>query len=300
MTQAAIAGVVILGSVLGGEALGNACRDVTSEDKSRLAAYVTKKYEVPQQAKLRVEEVQPIDDLCNRKLVFTGDGALGPFRLTLYASPDLRFLSRELFDTAIDPRRERREAAQKMMAELLDGEFAARGSAHAPVTMVVFSDFECPYCKRLKEMVDDEPLLKSGTEVRLVFRHMPMSQHPWAQQAAEAAACAQFQSPDVFWEFHDKLFEKQETITAINATRRVSELARTTPGLDAGRFEECMKRQMSFGAVVRDRELGNRLGVVATPTVFLNGAQIPSLHSSAQLHKYLVNKLNETKEEVSQ
>ena len=106
MTRALITGVVIgLGTQLLGATHGAACRDVSSEEKSRLAAYVVKKYQAPEQAKLRVEEVQPIDDLCNRKLVFAGDGALGTFRLTLYASPDLRFLSRELFDTYTDPER---------------------------------------------------------------------------------------------------------------------------------------------------------------------------------------------------
>src|ERR1700690_2572050 len=95
MTRALITGVVIgLGIQLLGATHGSACRDISSEEKSRLSAYVVKKYQVPEQAKLRVEEVQPIDDLCNRKLVFAGDGALGAFRLTLYASPDLRFLTK--------------------------------------------------------------------------------------------------------------------------------------------------------------------------------------------------------------
>jgi protein-disulfide isomerase len=288
-----------LGSALLGATHSAACRDVTSDEKSRLAAYVIKKYQVPEQAKLRVEEVLPFDDLCNRRLVFSGDGALGTFRLRLYASPDLRFLSRELFDTSIDPDRERRQAAQKAMGQLLEGEYAARGPANAPVTMVVFSDFECPYCKKLKEIIDAEPLLKQDGSVRLIFRHMPMSQHPWAQQAAEAAACAQFQSSDVFWAFHDKLFDNQETITAADATKRISELAGTVPGLDAQRFQECMKRQMPFGAVIRDREMGKRLGVVATPTVFLNGEQLPGVRNAAELHRFLTDALKANREESS-
>ena len=295
MTRALITGVVIgLGTQLLGATHGAACRDVSSEEKSRLAAYVVKKYQAPEQAKLRVEEVQPIDDLCNRKLVFAGDGALGTFRLTLYASPDLRFLSRELFDTYTDPERERREAAQKAMGELLEGEYAARGPASAPVTMVVFSDFECPYCKKLKELIDAEPLLKSGDKVRLVFRHMPMSQHRWAQQAAEAAACAEFQGAEVFWAFHNLVFDNQVSIKPADASGQISALAEGVPGLDMRSFRACLKQDMSLGVVVRDREMGRRLGVVATPAVFLNGIQVPAIRNSRELHEYIYGALKES------
>ena len=186
------------------------------------------------------------------------------------------------------------------MGLLLEGEYAARGPTNAPVTMVVFSDFECPYCKKLKELISEEPLLKSGDKVRLVFRHMPMSQHPWAQQAAEAAACAQFQSPDAFWALHDRLFENQRTITSADAPEQIKELAAGVPRLDMERFQDCLNRQMSLGTVVRDRETGKRVGVVATPTVFLNGTQIPGVRSGAELHKYLSDALRENREEPSQ
>jgi protein-disulfide isomerase len=92
------------------------------------------------------------------------------------------------------------------MSQLLDGEYAALGPATAPVTVVVFSDFECPYCKKLRALLAAEPLITGG-KVRLVFRHMPMQSHKWAQKAAEAAVCAQLQNGDAFWHLHDSLFE---------------------------------------------------------------------------------------------
>jgi hypothetical protein len=144
------------------------------------------------------------------------------------------------------------------MGQLMEGEYAARGTPNAPVTMVLFSDFQCPYCKRMKELIDAEPLLKPGGSVRLVFRHMPMAQHAWAQHAAEAAACAEFQGPTVFWALHDRLFESQDTITAADAEKRINDLATGVPGVDVRGFQECLKRQMSLGTVVRDTEMGNR------------------------------------------
>jgi protein-disulfide isomerase len=105
------------------------------------------------------------------------------------------------------------------MGQLLEGEYAARGPANAPVTMVVFSDFECPYCKKMKLLIDAEPLRNSGDSVRLVFRHMPMPQHGWAQHAAEAATCAEFQSAGAFWALRDRLFDNQQTITPADASK---------------------------------------------------------------------------------
>jgi len=300
MTRTLITSIIIaLGGPLLGATHSGVCRNVNNAEKSRLAGYVVRKYQVPEQANLRVEAVEPIDGFCNRRVVFVGDGALGPFRLTLYASPDLRFLSRELFDSYSDPERERREAAKKAMGELLEGEYAARGPASAPVTMVVFSDFECPYCKKMKALIDAEPLLKSGENVRLVFRHMPMPQHRWAQQAAEAAACAEFQGPGAFWALHDRLFDNQEAITAVDASRRINDLAAEVPGLAMESFRDCLKRQMSLGAVVRDREMGRRVGVVATPTVFLNGKQIPGIRNGVELHKYLLDASKQNSEAPS-
>jgi protein-disulfide isomerase len=209
-----------------------------------------------------------------------------------------------LFDTYLDPERERREAAKNAMGQLLEGEYAARGPADAPVTMVVFSDFECPYCRKMKALIDTEPLLKSGDSVRLVFRHMPMPQHRWAQEAAEAAACAQFQSSDAFWALHDRLFDNQETITSADAAKQIEQLAAGVPNLDMKHFQECVNRQLSLGAVVRDREMGKRVSVVATPAVFLNGVQIPGVRSGAELHRYLSDALSDAlkdkREQLSQ
>ena len=239
---------------------GEACPGAQPGEAARVAAYVAKKYHVPAEARLRVERVEPVGDACYHKVTFRGDGALGAYQLILYASPDFRFLSSDVLDTRRDPWEEEREAARKAMAELLEGEYAARGSVDAPVTVVVFSDFQCPYCKRLEGLLEAEPMLKPGGEARLVFRHMPLAQHDWAMKAAEAAACAGFQNARAFWAMHDALFAEQGEMTAANVDGKVREIAAGLPGLDVATFGMCMERQMSLGAVIRERELGTRLG----------------------------------------
>jgi protein-disulfide isomerase len=269
--------------------------DLTAKQKARLVNYVSERYHVPAKAKLRIEESQQVRDTCYRKLVFRGDGALGPYRLTLYASPDLRFLSNDIFDSLLDPVRESQENAKLAMGKLLEGEYAARGPSDAAVTLVVFSDFQCPFCQKMAALFAEEPLLKSGDQVRLVFRHMPLSIHDWAQPAAEAAACAQFQNAGAFWAFHDKYFANQPSITAANIKAKTDEFAATIPGLDLKQFKTCMDRQMSLGAVIRDRDLGTRVGITGTPTLFLNGERLNGIRSAAELHSALASAVERTK-----
>jgi protein-disulfide isomerase len=269
------------------------CRELSSAEGVRLAHYVGQKYHVPQHAALRMESREEIGTTCYRKLVFKGDGALGPYQLTLYASPDLRFLSSDMLDSLVDPEREERAQAEKLMGQLLEGEYAAVGPSTAPVTVVVFSDFQCPYCKKLRALLAAEPLLASDGRVRLVFRHMPMARHEWAQKAAEAAACAQLQNGDAFWRLHDALFENQQGITGDNVGQKVDDLAAHVEALNIRDFRECLRRQTSLGMVLRDQQLGTRAGVKGTPTLFINGEPMAGLPDAAELHRRLMEALSE-------
>jgi protein-disulfide isomerase len=178
------------------------------------------------------------------------------------------------------------------MSQLLNGEYAALGPATAPVTVVVFSDFECPYCKKLRAVLAAEPLLTAG-KVRLVFRHMPMQSHKWAQKAAEAAACAQLQNGDAFWRLHDSLFETQDKITPDNVAQKADDLAAQIEPLNIQQFRDCLRRQTSLGMVLRDRQIGTSVGVKATPTMFINGEPLTGLPDAAELHRRLAEAAEE-------
>ncbi len=144
-----------------------------------------------------------------------------------------------------------------------EGAFA-QGPKDAPVTIVEFSDFQCPYCSRvigtLKEVVRLYP-----QQVRLAFRDFPIaSLHPKAQKAAEAARCAGEQGK--FWEYHDILFESQAQATTADFKRFAGQLK-----LDAGRFAACLDSGKHAAAVAADVQEGTRLGITGTPTFFING-----------------------------
>lgn len=142
--------------------------------------------------------------------------------------------------------------------------FPSRGAADAPVTIVEFGDFECPFCGNLFPTME-RVLEIYSEEVRIVFRHFPLrSVHPRAQQAAEAAMCADDQGR--FWEYHDSLFGNQRALEVPDLKRRAVEL-----GLDTITFNTCLDSGRKFDFVERGLEQARSLGVSGTPTLFING-----------------------------
>jgi protein-disulfide isomerase len=145
----------------------------------------------------------------------------------------------------------------------LRGDEESFGQESAALTVVEYSDFQCPFCKRaapdLRKLVDSYP-----DDVRLVWRHFPLPGHPDAQVAAEAAACAGEQQS--FWEYHDKLFANQESLGSSELRQYAEQI-----GLDVSRFDECTNSHRSQPMVAEDISGGAALGVSATPAVFVNG-----------------------------
>ncbi|MBI2882352.1 MAG: thioredoxin domain-containing protein [Candidatus Methylomirabilis oxyfera] len=144
-----------------------------------------------------------------------------------------------------------------------EGAFA-QGPKDAPVTIVEFSDFQCPYCSRvvgtLKEVVRLYP-----KQVRLAFRDFPIAGlHPKAQKAAEAARCAGDQGK--FWEYHDRLFESQAHAEISDFKQFAEQLK-----LDGNSFAACLDSGKYAAAIQADVQEGARLGITGTPTFFING-----------------------------
>jgi protein-disulfide isomerase len=204
----------------------------------------------------------------------------------MYLSPDQRFLTSELMDTTIDPVQQARKDAEMAMAGLAQNHGSSKGSDHAPVTIVEFSDFECPYCRRFAGLLD-EVLPQESDAVRVVFHHMPLSMHPWARTAAEGAACAQLQTNGAFWALHDQMFHHQAEITAVNVKDKLLEYARQVKGLDLMNFQDCLDNQLSLGLVLKDVNLASANNINSTPTLFVNGSRIPGVKDSADLRRII-------------
>ena len=150
-----------------------------------------------------------------------------------------------------------------------------RGNPAAPITIVEFSDFQCPYCSRGAATVN-QILEKNPNQVKFVYKHFPLGFHPWAKPAAIAANCAAKQKEDAFWALHDGFFANQKTL---NPGNLVSESKRYLKGadLDLATWEKCASDPASQAylaearAVEKDMEFGKSLGVSGTPGFFVNG-----------------------------
>ena len=140
----------------------------------------------------------------------------------------------------------------------------ARGGVEAPVTVVEYGDFECPFCGEAYRIVRQLER-RYGDRVRFVFRHYPLPDvHPYAQRAAEAAEAAAAQGK--FWEMHNYLFEHQPSLAVSDLLRSAAALS-----LDVDRIRTELEGRVSRDRVLADIASGRQSGVSGTPTFFVNG-----------------------------
>ena len=153
---------------------------------------------------------------------------------------------------------------------------ASRGAPNAPVTIQIFSDFQCPFCSRATDTIDQVLQMYSG-RVRVVFRHYPLPFHNWAREAAQASIEVQRQAGDAgFWQFHDLVFENQREIgSASSARAQLVRLAAQVPGVDGRRVELALASGEHDAAVQADMDAIDHAGAqIGTPSFFINGRLI--------------------------
>ncbi len=206
-----------------------------------------------------------------------------------YLSRDGKYLVRgEVSDLSKDPLAETRALLQVKDAPSL-------GDSKAPVTLVEFSDFECPVCRSLHDVL--RGMLPNYPQVRVVFKDFPLeSLHPWARTAALGGHCAYEQNPSAFWKVYDLIYDQQELISASNAWTKMTDFAGQA-GLNADAFRACMASPAAGAAIEASKANGQRLEVGSTPTVFVNGRRMvgADAHLLEQYIQYELAQLESTK-----
>ena len=148
------------------------------------------------------------------------------------------------------------------------------GPANAKVTIVVFSDFECPYCREFAKTLRTKVPQKYPNDVRVIFEAFPIdSIHPWAVAAAEAAHCIADENPEAFWAFHDWIFEHQGEVTPQNLKDKTLAFAQTK-NLPAAPLSACLDHHSTAAAVTASLQAGRALQIQQTPTLFVNGRMV--------------------------
>ncbi len=178
--------------------------------------------------------------------------------------------SQERLGKFIDELKAKHKTTVALKAPVIDVATAGRpergGGAKAPVTIIEFSDYQCPFCKRAEDSVN-KVMQVYGDKIRLVYRDYPLPMHSMARPASEAAACANAQGK--FWEYHAKLFDNQTALQDDKLKQYAKDV-----GLDSAKFDDCLAKKPHKDAIDKDIADGNKVGVNGTPAFFINGRMI--------------------------
>jgi len=275
-------------------------KPITEADVRAAKAAELKSLEVDHQRNLHTVLESGLDDLINRSLIDAEAAARGVTHAEIVASvkapavtdaevdrfyednkaripkpktevlPQIRqYLEQEGQKAADDAFNAAMKAKYKVEVKLeplrveVDATGPADGPANAPVTLVEFSDFQCPFCGQLVPILTAVKA-KYGDKLRIVFRQYPLPSHPFAAKAAEAALCANEQGK--FWAMHDAMFKNQRALAVDDLKKSAAAL-----GLDAAKFNGCLDTGRTAATVKSDLLEGRAVGVDGTPTYFING-----------------------------
>ena len=191
---------------------------------------------------------------------------------------------REQFVGALRAKHQTRILMDVARVEVAEAGAPARGPAGAPVTIIEFSDFECPFCSRVVPSID-EAVKTYGDQLRVVFRQFPLNIHPRAQKAAEASLCANEQGK--FWQMHDLMFGEQKKLELADLKAKAGSL-----GVDQAKFDQCLDGGKYAAQISADLADGQKVGVTGTPAIFINGRAISGAVPFADLAKVIDDELS--------
>ncbi len=238
-------------------------------DKPQLEAYVRHLLAVIPEVQIKVDDPKPsaIPDMLKVGVHFTyGERSQDE---TFFVTKDGKHIVRGVvYDIAKNPFQDDLDKLKTDGAPMF-------GAAKAPITLVVFGDFECPVCKAEAQSLRDNLEKTFPTQARVFFKDFPLeSIHPWARPASIAGRCVYQQSQAAFWKYHDWIYEHQEEINPDNLKDKVLDFAKSTPELDSLQLGRCMDTKATNADIDASVAQGHALEVDATPTVFLNGRRL--------------------------
>jgi protein-disulfide isomerase len=247
------------------------CASLTNQEKSQLEAFVHAWYKLPNDQTITLVDASTVGSACYTKLSFRAS-APAPL-LTLYLTPDREHLVSALMDLAVDPIVTQRKRQKDLADKLGSGALLVSGEPLAQVKMVVFSDFQCPYCKKFAKVVDElTPEERAGLEI--IYRQLPLKIHSWASDAAELSTCVALQNNEAFWKLHGFLFTQQEELTKETLENKSFEFLSHETALDRDKVTACLTSNAFRPSLQADAGLAQDLGITSTPSVFVNGRKV--------------------------
>jgi protein-disulfide isomerase len=217
---------------------------------------------------LRVVDLAPAEVPGWNKGTLEVSAAGNTQNMSFLVSQDGRyFISGEVTDLTVDPLK-----ATMQKIDLKDE--PVRGPADAKVTIVEYSDFQCPFCVRGYQIFEEQVMPEYKDKVKFYFKNLPLkSIHPWAESAAIGAECAGQQSDEAFWKLYHSLFKNQRDINQDNLKEKLTQYAKDA-GIDEAKFTQCFDTKASQSLVDKDLEEAAAVGANSTPTFFINGRRL--------------------------
>jgi protein-disulfide isomerase len=239
---------------------------LTAQDTEKIGVYIRKAFNIPPNVAVVVQEGgdQQIPGMKSIKVQFTGER--GSQSQEAWISPDQKILVvGRVLDMTIDPYKEN-------LAKINLSNAPVKGAPDAKVTIVEYTDFQCPYCSRAHVTV--EQLLKDyDGRIKVAYKALPLNIHNWAEDSAVAAACVNDQNKEVFWKYASYFFQNQTTLTKDNLNAKIFEMAKTN-GLDEAELKTCIDSKKTLPQVQADVKEAQALGFQSTPSFVVNGRPV--------------------------
>jgi protein-disulfide isomerase len=252
-----------------GFAQGTQAPKKSALDKATLEAYVRHLYVMDSKVTLQVSDPKPSDLPGFVEVTVSASAGNAHQDFPFLVSKDgSRIVQGSFYDVSQNP-------FKKDLDKLKTDGAPNFGTQGAPVVLVAFSDFECPYCQKEAKVLRDNLSSTYPTQVHFYFKQFPLtSLHPWAKAAAMASRCIYGQKGDEFWKYHDWIFDHQNDITAENLKDKILAWAKDEKDLDSLKLTACIDNKSTEGEVDKDIADGRALGVDSTPTLFINGRRL--------------------------
>ncbi|MCS7023424.1 MAG: DsbA family protein [Bryobacteraceae bacterium] len=239
-------------------------------DKQTLADYLRHQFLLPATLEIQVSDPQPSEVAGLQRLeVALIDGSSTRQKADFLVSADgTKIIQGKVYDIRESP-----FASELRLLSKTEG-WARLGPEQAPVTVVVFSDFQCPYCKEQARLLRQNLSGTLGQKVRLYFRDFPLEQiHPWARTAALIGQCIKRAGDAQFWQYHDWVFEHQASLTLENIRQRALEFA-NQKSMDTLQIGQCLEARLTEAELEKSLADAKALQVQSTPTLFVNGRRL--------------------------
>ncbi len=264
-----VAGLIALAVLL-----PTAASALDDEAKKKVLDYYRRKANLPPEVTLDLADIKDskLPGAQEATIKLTADGNLQEVGLLM--SPDGKYVIFSgvdrnrmavgaIEDVTSDP------FAEVMKKLTLEGN-PSKGPKDAPVTIVEFSDFQCPYCSRAYTTLKTQVMAEYGDKVRLVYKNFPLSFHNWAETSGIAGECAYDQDEESFWLLYSHYFDNQREINAENLREKSLEVLKGT-SVDAAKWSDCFDNKKTADRVRDDMAEGQSVGVTGTPAFLING-----------------------------